>query len=95
MENTEKMEGLLAVMMHRFEVQLLPTTLSIKEKVDSGEPLSDWAAGFLEEVIENIRQAQSLVEHYPEFQPLYARVAGMYLEITQRALANESGQGGG
>lgn len=83
-------DGLITVMMHRFETQLLPTTLSIKEKVDEGERLSDWAVEFLEEVIKDISQAHPLVEHYPEFQPLYARVARMYQEIAARALANET-----
>jgi len=83
-------DGLIAVMMQRFETRWLPDTLHVKEKIDRGEVLSDWAARFLEEVIEEIRQAQALVDHYPEFQHLYARVARLYQEITTQALENEA-----
>ena len=37
-----------------------------------------------------ISQAKSLVDQYPDFQPLYARTARMYREIASTALENET-----
>lgn len=90
MANSTKGDGLIAVMMRRFETRWLPETLLIKEKVDRGEVLTDWALTFLEEVIDDISEAQPLVEQHPEFKALYGRVAGLYLEIAEKALKNES-----
>lgn len=91
MKTTPKTEGLISVMLHRFETHQLPTTLLIKEKVDNGEVLSEWARNFLDEVVRDISQARALLDGHPEFHALYGRVAGMYRDITQRALENESG----
>ncbi len=84
-----KQKGIITVMMQRFESCWLPDTLKIKEKVDRGEKLSERDTAFLEEVIQDIRRAQVLVDQYPEFQGLYGRVAHLYHEITARALENE------
>ena len=86
--------GILAVMMRRFETHWLPDTLAIKERVDRGEVLSDWATSYLDEVVKDISQAKSLVDQHPEFQPLYARAARMYQEITTKALENERASSG-
>lgn len=91
MDKDAKRDGLMSVMLHRFETHQLPMTLQIKEKVDNGEVLSDWAREFLDEVVRDISQAAALVDSYPEFHALYGRVAGMYRDITAQALKNESG----
>lgn len=89
MTESSKQDGIMAVMMKRFETHWLPDALAIKERVDRGEVLSDWAASYLDEVLKDIREAKPLVDQYPDFQPLYARTARMYQEITTRALENE------
>ena len=94
MMNASKEDGILAVMMRQFETHWLPDTLAIKERVDRGEVLSDWAAAYLDECLKDIRQTKSLVDQHPEFQPLYARTAWMYREITSKALENERASSG-
>lgn len=89
MTETTRNDGILAVMMKRFETRWLPDALSIKEKVDRGEVLSEWATAYLDDVVKDISQAKPLVDQYPEFQPLYARTARMYEEIARKALENE------
>jgi hypothetical protein len=53
--------------------------------------LSDRAADFLDEAIKDIGRTQHLVDQHPELQPLYARTARMFRQITRRALDNEQG----
>jgi hypothetical protein len=90
MADSSKQDGIMAVMMKRFETRWLPDALAIKERVDRGEVLSDWATSYLDEVVKDISQAKSLVDQYPDLQPLYARTARMYREIASTALENET-----
>jgi hypothetical protein len=89
MTESTRADGILAVMMKRFETYWLPDALAIKERVDRGEVLSEWAAAYLDDVVKDISLAKPLVDRFPEFQPLYARTARMYREIASKALENE------
>ena len=90
MHMTLEQEGVLEVVMRRFEKQRLPRILDIKELVDRGEALSDLDIEFLEEVFLDAQQYKHFVDTHPEFQKLYARVAHLYNEIASEALENEN-----
>lgn len=85
-------DAVLTVMLRHFEAHLLPDALDIKERIDRGELLSDRAADFLDEAIKDIGRTRHLVDQHPELQPLYARTARMFRQITRRALENEQGR---
>lgn len=91
MTDTTNDAGVIQVLVERFEKHRLPRILALKEKVDSGEVLNDLDIEYLEEVIEDAQEYKSLVERHPEWQEISARVAGLYSEITQKALDNEKG----
>ena len=82
-------QGVLAAVMERFEKQRLPRILDIKTIVDQGGTLGDLEIAFLEEVLKDTQQYKHFVDGHPEFQELYARMAHLYEQITEKALRNE------
>ena len=89
--NTSKDEGVIAVLVERFNKERLPRTLRLKERVDSGEKLSDTDINFLQEVFKDANHILPLGDRHPEYQDLMAKVIRLYHEITEQALKNEQG----
>ena len=90
--NPSKDDGVIAVLLERFNKQRLPRVLRLKEKVDSGKKLDDHDITFLEEVFKDAGKVESLGDKYPEYHELLAKIVRLYHEITEQALKNEQGQ---
>ena len=82
-------DGLIFVLMERFEKFRLPRAISLKEKVDGGAVLDDYDVAFLEEVFSDSNKIKPLLDRHPEYQELATRVITLYREITEKALENE------
>ncbi|MFC1772695.1 hypothetical protein ACFL3A_04995 [Pseudomonadota bacterium] len=82
-------DGLIFVLMERFEKFRLPRAISLKEKVDGGAVLDDYDVAFLEEVFSDSNKIKPLLDRHPEYQELATRVITLYGEITEKALENE------
>lgn len=93
MSDTSKEEGIIQVLLERFQERRLPRLLDIKEKVDQGETLNDFDLEFLETVASDTQQNQRLTDAHPELQDLYVRAIALYKDITEKALENEQGSG--
>lgn len=89
--NPSKDEGVIAVLVERFNKERLPRILRLKERVDSGEKLSDMDISFLQEVFKDANNVLPLGDRHPEYQDLMARVIRLYHETTEQALKNEQG----
>ncbi len=89
MSNDSKDQGVITALLERFNTQRFPRAMSIKEKVDRGEVLSDADIEFLEEVFADANDIKRLVDKHPEIQGIAARAIGLYKEITDKALENE------
>lgn len=89
MSDSEKDEGIMLVMLNRLNEVRLPRALAIKEQVDRGEPLGDSEIEFLDRVFEEAVANQSQWEKYPQMSEILSKMAGLYKEITEKALANE------
>ena len=83
--------GVLIALMERLEKRRIPRALNIKEKVDRGDQLDEWDMEYLKQIIADAQDALVFVDDHPEYQELYARVAGLYEDITSKALENEQG----
>jgi hypothetical protein len=81
--------GLVAVIVERLEIQLLPRTLDLKDKVDMGEALDELDIIFLEKMFADITEFKPFLMHDPENQELAERVMNLYHAITTKALENE------
>lgn len=88
-EDTIKGLGIATAVLERLTTQRLPKARLIEEQVGRGEPLDDFDITFLHETFHNLQQIQSLVDHHPEYQDLYGRVAVLLKGITESALKNE------
>jgi hypothetical protein len=95
MADASKDDGLIQVLAERLASQRLPRALSLKDKVDGGETLSEFDIHFLEEVFEDAQRIRSLLDRHPEWQSLAAQVLHLYKEITGKALENENAKGAG
>lgn len=82
-------EGTIVALLERFRLQRLPEALALKEKVDGGGTLDDHDIAFLEQVFEDVRDVAPLVQRHPELEAIAGKIAGLYKEITDKALANE------
>jgi hypothetical protein len=87
-DNTED-TGVITAVLERLNDFRLPRLLELKERMDAGETLSENDMEFLERVMEDARDAHGYVDRHPEVQPLYARLMGLYSEITTKGLENE------
>jgi hypothetical protein len=93
-KGADSTEDLIRVLLQRFETEHLDRILALKKRVDGGQTLSAYEQTFLENVCQEALDSKYLVDRYPEYQPLYARVVRLYREITTRALENEQRERG-
>ncbi|MGD8629401.1 MAG: hypothetical protein PVH38_05800 [Gammaproteobacteria bacterium] len=91
-EETED-QGIIQVVVDRLEKQRLPAALELLEKVNNGEKLNDMDLAFLDNVFKDTQSNRAMLEKYPAWQPLAARMIGLYNEITTKALENEEASG--
>jgi hypothetical protein len=89
MTEPSKDSGMIQVLVERLEKRRLPRALSIKEKVDAGEVLSEFDIEFLEKVLRDANNAIPLLDRHPEYQPLAGKLVTLYKEITAKALENQ------
>jgi len=92
-DTPNKDAGTVQAMLQRLNDFRIPRALDLKKKVDRGEKLDNYDIEFLEQVLGDAANAQSLVAKHPELQPLASKLTSLYGEITSKALENEQKKG--
>ncbi len=67
----------------------LPKALALKERVDRGEVLNELDLAFLEQVVQDARHIQPMIDASPSVKEVAGRMLHLYNEITQKAFDNE------
>jgi hypothetical protein len=88
-------QGIIQAVVDRLEKIRLPTALQLQEKVNKGEKLNELDLDFLDNAFQDARKIRGMLDRYPEWQPLAARMVSLYNEITTKALENEQNSRGG
>ena len=89
MSKHEHRQGLLSVLVERFESQHLARALSLKHAVAAGERIGEYDRAFLEAACREALESKHVVDGFPQYQPLFLRTVHLYREISDRALENE------
>lgn len=82
-------EGVLTVVLERFQKIHLPRIMNIKDSVDKGGKLNQSEIMFLSEVFKDTQEYAHFVSHHQDFQNLFSHVTSLYDEIATKALNNE------
>ena len=82
-------QGVIQVLLDRFNQQRLPRAMEMKAKVDAGGKLEDMEVAYLAKIMEDIQEITPLVARHPEYQGLVAKGLSLYKEIVDKATQNE------
>lgn len=80
--------GIATALLEDMTSQWLPKALALEAKVGRGESLNEFDMAFLKEGFHSLQQTRNLVDHHPEYQDLYGRVAALLEGITAAAVDN-------
>ena len=94
MMSDEHDDAVLQTLVDRLLRFRLPRLLSIKARVDQGEPLTDDDIVFLKAAMADAQAGQQYVMRNPEFHDLGARIVQLYSGIVSKAMENEQGRSG-
>lgn len=90
MDQERKDQGVIAVLLKRFESESHPRALLLKVKVDTGAELDQYDLSFLEEILGEAHQVIGIVSRHPEYASLAKEIILMYEEIMSKSQQNAS-----
>jgi phosphoenolpyruvate synthase/pyruvate phosphate dikinase len=92
MDQKQKDQGIILVLLERFNKHRHPRALALKQKVDSGELLNDFDHQLIKEVQEDGKKVRALIERNPEYKDLAAEIMNLWNEIIEKDLENHKKQ---
>ncbi len=82
--------GMAQVLLKRLNEEILPQALSMKQRVDKGEQLTEYDRRILAQVAEDSRVFLPLAEKLPQFKLVAEEVMSLFAYIAEKARDNES-----
>lgn len=82
-------KGILFVLLVRLRTQRLPRLLALHRRVHQGARLDAFDVRFLNEALSDTVRLPSRLSRAPEFSGVFGSMAGLYHQVTTRALHNE------
>ena len=82
--------GTIAALMMRMKEYRLPRAMRMLERVNKGEKLLQTDIEFLNRVIQDARNSESLIKRHPEYHGLVVRFMDLYTEIINKGVENEN-----
>ena len=89
MADKKKDQGMILVLLERFNKQRHPRAMEFKKKVDAGKVLDEYEEQYIEEVFQDIDKVKSLVERNPEYKKLLSEIMTMWNEIIRKNIENQ------
>ena len=86
----EKDQGVIGVLLKRFENERYPKAQLLKAKIDNGGILDDDDLSFLELTLEDSQQVLAIISRHPEYASLAKEVFLMYEDIMTKSQENSS-----
>jgi hypothetical protein len=90
MKQKDKDTLIITAALQRLNEFRLPRALSLKEKVDSGEVLSDPDLKFLRRALSDARDLNPILERNPEYLELRDKAVGLLDQILQKNADNQA-----
>ena len=81
--------GMAQVLLKRLNEELLPQALSMKQRVDKGERLTEYDRRILAQVAEDSRVILPLVERLPQFKTVADEAMSLFAYIAAKDRDNE------
>lgn len=91
MEQKEKDALIIAAALKRLNEFRLPRILSLKEKVDGGDVLSDYDLKFLRHVLDDARDLNPILERNPKYLELRDKALGLVHQVLDKGEENQAG----
>ena len=90
MDQETKDQGIIAVLLKRFETEQYPRAQLIKTKVDNGDVLHQPDMQFIKEILDNAHQEMAIILRHPEYASLAKEVVLMFEEIMSKSQENST-----
>lgn len=81
--------GLLTVLMERYEKQRLPRILAMQAKVARGEPLVSFDIQYLQEVAASVNELRPFLNRHPECNTLATHLVNLCADVAQKGVSIE------
>lgn len=88
MDLEQKDQGVIAVLLKRFEHERYPRAQTLKSKIDSGAVLDKQDLAYLDQVLSDTHKVMAVLERHPEYASLVQSILLMYEEIMSKSQQN-------